>query len=225
METITNLTEKDYKKILICLTIYITSLFAANTLGIKIMPFLFGSHLTVGIFTFPIVFLMTDVIGEVYGKSMSKWFVRCGLVATVLFLAYSLISIWLPWSEKGLWAKEGYNLIFGVSGRFGLASVVAFVIAEYQDVFTFFFVREKIGKGLFWLRSLLSNLWSQLLDSIIFMTIAFAGTGLYSTKTLIGIIVALWLFKVFMGLLYTPLSYLGIKLLRGNSNANQGNQN
>ena len=87
----TNLTERDYKKILICLTLYLTSLFAANTLGMKIMPFLFGSHLTVGIFTFPIVFLMTDVIGEVYGKSLSKWFVRCGLVATVLFLAYSLL--------------------------------------------------------------------------------------------------------------------------------------
>lgn len=215
------MTEKDYKKVLICLTLYLTSLFAANTLGMKIMPFLFGSHLTVGIFTFPIVFLMTDVIGEVYGKSLSKWFVRCGLVATVLFLAYSLLSLWLPWSEKGLWAKEGYELIFGVSFRFGIASVVAFVIAEYQDVFTFFFVRGKIGERLFWLRSLLSNLWSQLLDSIIFMTIAFAGTGLYPTKTLIGIIITLWLFKVFMGFLYTPLSYLGIYLLKGKDNANQ----
>lgn len=216
-----NLTEKDYKKILICLTIYITSLFAANTLGMKIMPFLFGSHLTVAIFTFPVVFLMTDVIGEVYGKSLSKWFVRCGLVATVLFIAYTLLSLWLPWAEDGLWAREGYDLIFGISGRIGLASIVAFVIAEYQDVFTFFFVRGKIGERLFWLRSLLSNLWSQLLDSVIFMTIAFA--GIYPTKTLISIIITLWLFKVFMGFLYTPLSYLAIKFLRGNSNADQSN--
>ncbi|HEV7702426.1 MAG TPA: queuosine precursor transporter, partial [Candidatus Paceibacterota bacterium] len=204
------LTEKDYKKILICLTLYITSLIAANTLGIKIMPFLFGSHITVGIFTFPIVFLMTDLIGEVYGKSLSRWFVRCGLMATILFLFYTIISVALPWSEQGMWAKEGYNLIFGVSGRFGIASVVAFVIAEYQDVYTFFFVREKIGTGLFWLRSLLSNIWSQLLDSIIFMTIAFAGTGFYTTKTLIFLIITQWLFKVAMGLLYTPLCYAGI---------------
>ncbi len=219
MDTQTNLTERDYKKILICLTLYLTSLFAANTLGIKIIPFLFGSHLTVAIFSFPIVFLMTDVIGEVYGKSLSKWFVRCGLVATVLFIAYSLLSLWLPWSKEGLWAKEGYDLIFGVSGRIGLASVVAFVIAEYQDVFTFFFVRAKIGPKFFWLRSLLSNVWSQLLDSIIFMTIAFA--GIYPSKILIGIIITLWLYKILMGLLYTPLSYLAIKLLRGGNNANQ----
>jgi uncharacterized integral membrane protein (TIGR00697 family) len=213
------LTERDFKKILICLTIYLTSLFAANTLGLKIMPFLFGSHLTVAIFTFPVVFLMTDVIGEVYGQAFSKWFVRCGLVSTVLFITYSLLSLWLPWSEDGLWAKEGYNLIFGVTGRIGLASIVAFLVAEYQDVFAFFFVRGKIGPRFFWLRSFLSNLWSQLLDSVIFMAIAFA--GIYPTKTLISIVITLWLYKVLMGLLYTPLSYLGIKLLRGNTNGNQ----
>jgi uncharacterized integral membrane protein (TIGR00697 family) len=168
---------------------------------------------------------MTDVIGEVYGKFIAKLFVRAGFISTALFIFYSLLSLWLPWSEDGLWAKEGYNLIFGVSGRFGAASLVAFWIAEYQDVFTFFFVRGKIGPKLFWLRSLLSNLWSQLLDSIIFMTIAFAGTGIYTTGTLVSIIITLWIAKVSMGFLYTPLSYLGIRFLRGNQNADQSIQN
>jgi uncharacterized integral membrane protein (TIGR00697 family) len=213
------LTERDYIKILICLAIYLTSLFAANTLGLKIMPFLFGSHLTVGIFTFPVVFLMTDVIGEVYGKKLSKLFVRLGFLSTALFLGYSLLSLAMPWAEAGMWAKDSYNTIFGVSGRIGLASLVAFMVAEYQDVLTFFFVRGKIGEGFFWLRSFLSNLWSQLLDSAIFMTIAFA--GVYPTKTLISIVVTYWLYKVFMGLLYTPLSYLGIHLLRNYGNAKE----
>jgi len=216
------LTEKDYKKILICLALYLTSLFAANTLGLKIMPFLFGSHLSVAVFSFPVVFLMTDVIGEVYGKHLAKWFVRAGFISTALFIMYSLLSLSLPWAEKGLWAQEGYNLIFGVSGRIALASLVAFIVAEYQDVFTFFFVREKLGAKFFWLRSLLSNLWSQLLDSVLFMVIAFA--GIYETKTLISIIITWWLYKVLMGFLYTPLSYLGIRLLKG-KNENYSNQN
>lgn len=222
MET---LTDRDNKKILICLTIYLASLFASNTLGLKIMPFVFGSHLSVAVFFFPIVFLMTDVIGEVYGKRLAKLFVRMGFISTALFLVYSLLSMSMPWAEKGLWAKESYELIFGTSLRIAIASLVAFLVAEYQDVFTFFFVRAKIGAKLFWLRSLLSNLWSQLLDSALFMVIAFAGTGRYDAKTLLNIIITWWLFKVAMGFLYTPLSYLGIKLLRGNSNANQSNQN
>ncbi len=220
MQELNALTEKDYKKIFVCLTLYLTSLFATNTLGLKIMPFLFNSHLSVAVFSFPIVFLMTDVIGEVYGKRLAKLFVRAGFISTALFIGYSFLSLWLPWAQEGLWAKEGYNLVFGLSGRMAVASLVAFVVAEYQDVFTFFFIRDKIGSKFFWLRSFLSNLWSQLLDTIIFMTIAFV--GVYPTKTLISIILTWWLYKVLMGLAYTPLSYLGIKLLRG-KDADQGN--
>jgi len=204
--------EKIPKKLIIALTLYLTSLIAANTLGLKIMPFLFGSHLSVAVFSFPVVFLMTDVIGEVYGRPTAKLFVLAGFICTVLFMIYSFLSLNMPWSNDGLWAKEGYNQIFGLSMRISLASLVAYLIAEYQDVFTFFFFRKKFGTKMFWLRSLLSNIWSQLLDAVIFMVIAFA--GVYSTPTLISIIISWWLYKVAMGFLYTPLSYLGIWLLK-----------
>lgn len=206
------LSEISLKKLLIALSLYLTSLLAANTLGLKIMPFLFDSHLSVGIFSFPIVFIMTDVIGEVYGKKIAKFFVLTGLISTILFIIYTLLSLWMPWSADGLWAQEGYNLVFGITTRIALASVVAFAIGEYQDVITFFFLKKRLGQGNFWLRSNLSNLWSQFLDTVIFMVIAFA--GIYSTPVLISIIITWWLFKVGMGVLYTPFSYLAIKLLQ-----------
>lgn len=206
------LTESSLKRIVIALGVYLTSLFAANTLGLKIMPFLFDTHLSVAVFSFPIVFLMTDVIGELYGKRIAKFFVLAGFISTVLFVAYSLISLAVPWSEDGAWAKEGYNQIFGISARIAIASIVAFFIAQYQDVFTFFFFKNKFKGRFFWLRSLLSNLWSQLLDTVIFTLIAFV--GIYATDVLIGIIIPWWLYKVAMGALYTPLSYLGIRLLK-----------
>jgi len=205
-------TEQSFKKLIIALTLYLTSLLAANTLGLKIMPFLFGSHLSVAVFSFPVVFLMTDVIGEIYGKRMAKFFVLAGFVSTALFIAYSFLSLGLPWSVDGLWAKEGYNQIFGISLRMAIASLVAFLVAEYQDVFSFFFWRKKLGARFFWLRSLLSNLWSQLLDSALFMVIAFA--GIYSWSTMTSLIISWWLYKVAMGALYTPLSYIGLRLLR-----------
>lgn len=205
------LSERSFKKILIALAVYLTSLFAANTLGLKLMPFLFGSHLSVAVFSFPIVFLMTDVIGEVFGKRIAKFFVLAGFISTTLFVSYSLLSLSMPWSADGGWVKEGYDQVFGISARIAIASLVAFLIAEYQDVLSFFFFREKFGVQAFWLRSLLSNLWSQLLDTTIFMVIAFA--GVYSTQTLSSIIITWWLYKVAMGVLYTPLSYIGIRLL------------
>lgn len=206
------LTDKSFKKLIIALALYLTSLIAANTLGLKIMPFIFGTHLSVAVFSFPIVFLMTDVVGEVYGKRVAKFFVLAGAISTILFVLYSILSVALPWSADGSWAKESYNTIFYISVRMGVASVVAFVIGEYQDVISFFFFKDKMGAKHFWLRSLLSNVWSQLLDSTLFMVIAFA--GVYSTRVLISIIFTWWLYKVAMGALYTPLSYMGVWLLK-----------
>lgn len=206
------LTLKDNRKILICLTLYITSLFAANTLGIKLMPFFFGTHLSVAIFSFPIVFCMTDIIGEVYGKKMANNFVLAGIISIFLFLFYSLISNVMPWAYEGLWVKEGYNQIFGLSVRFSIASLVAFTIAQYQDVISFFFFKKYTGGKMFWLRSNLSNIWSEFFDSTIFMFIAYL--GILPIKTILLIIIPWWLYKIFVGFLYTPLSYLGIYFLR-----------
>jgi len=206
------LSESAVRKLLLALALYLTSLFAANTLGLKLMPFFFDSHLSVAVFSFPIVFLMTDVIGEVYGKRIAKFFVLAGFTSVALWTAYVFLSLALPWSADADWVHKSYDTVFGMSGRIAIASLVAFIVAEYQDVLSFFFFKNKFGEGNFWLRSNLSNLWSQFLDTVIFMVIAFA--GIYSWPTLLGIIIPWWLFKVGMGVLYTPFSYLALKLLR-----------
>lgn len=200
-------------RLLLALTLYLTSLVAANTLGIKLMPFALGTHLSVAVFSYPIVFIMTDVVGEVYGQQAARTFVLAGVISMIVWLFYSLVSLAAPWSSDALWARDGYELVFSVSGRFAIASVVAFIIAEYQDVWAFFSFRKLWGDKNFWLRSNLSNIWSQLLDTTIFMFIAF--TGVQPVRTILMIIIPWWLFKVFMGALYTPLSYLGIRWLRG----------
>lgn len=206
------LSERDTKKIIIALAIYLVSLFAANTLGLKIMPFIWGLHVSVAVFSFPFVFLTTDVIGEVYGKKMAKLFVLAGFISTAIFIFYSLLSVALPWDPAADWVHQSYNQIFGITIRIAIASLVAFAVAEYQDVLSFFFFRKLFGESNFWLRSNLSNLWSQFLDTVLFMMIAFY--GVYETNVLIGIIISWWLFKVAMGIVYTPLSYVGLWFLR-----------
>jgi uncharacterized integral membrane protein (TIGR00697 family) len=218
-----NLTSRDYSKLFICLALYLTALIASNTLGIKIMPFLFGTHLSVSVFYFPIVFLMTDVIGEVYGKEWARRFVFAGFLATLAFTIFNVISIITPWSVDGLWAKEAYNTLYGISIRISIASLLAFVIGEYQDVFTFFFFKAKTGSKYFWLRSNLSNIWSQFLDTVIFMIVAFA--GVYSWPTLIGMIIPWWLYKVIMGAAFTPLSYIGLYFLRDKTHEDRSTEN
>lgn len=209
-----HLSDGAMKKLLLALGIYITALIASNTLGMKIMPFLFDSHLSVSVFMFPIVFLMTDVIGEVYGKRIAKFFVFAGIASTVLWIGFTLLSLALPWADTEHWAHGSYETIFGITLRIAIASVIAFAVAEYQDVLSFFFFKTKLGEKFFWLRSTLSNIWSQFLDTVLFMVIAFY--GVYENQTLFVLIITWWLYKVAMGFLYTPLAYVGIKLLKDN---------
>lgn len=209
------ISDKAFRKLVIALALYLASLFASNTLGLKIMPFFFDLHVSAAVFFFPFVFLTTDVVGEIYGKRIAKLFVLAGFISTLLFILYSFLSLAMPWSAGGEWVHASYNQVFGISVRIAIASVIAFIIGEYQDVISFFFFRNLWGESKFWLRSTLSNVWSQLLDTVIFMSIAFY--GVYANPVLIRIIISWWLFKVLMGILYTPLSYIGLRLLRDDS--------
>jgi uncharacterized PurR-regulated membrane protein YhhQ (DUF165 family) len=74
------LSENAFRKLILALAVYLTALFSANTLGLKVMPFLFGAHLSVAVFSFPIVFIMTDVVGEIYGKRIARLFVLAGFI-------------------------------------------------------------------------------------------------------------------------------------------------
>lgn len=153
---------------------------------------------------------------------MANNFVFAGVISIVLFLIYSFISIIVPWAKEGLWAQAGYNQIFGLSVRFSIASLVAFAFGQYQDVVSFFFLKKRIEKK-FWLRANLANMWSEFFDSTIFMFIAYF--GILPVKTIFLIIIPWWAYKIFMGFLYTPISYWGISLLRGKPDANLSNQN
>ncbi len=200
------------KKLTIALTLYLTSLFASNTLGLKLMPFLWGTHLSVAILFFPFVYITTDVIGQIYGREMAKKFVMSGFLSMIVFMIYSLFSTITPWSADAIWVKDAYNTIFGISARISLASLLAYIIGEYQDVLSFIYFKSKTDGKMFWLTSNLSNIWSQFLDTVIFMIVAFA--GIYSWNTIIFSGLAWWGYKVLMGVFYTPLSYLYIKWLK-----------
>jgi uncharacterized integral membrane protein (TIGR00697 family) len=138
--------------------------------------------------------------------------VLSGIISTALFILYNVISVSVPWAEQGLWIKDSYNDVFALSLRISIASLIAYAVGEYQDVIAFFFTKKHAGKQGFWFRSFVSNVWSQAFDTILFMMIAFY--GLYPNDVLFSIMVTWFLFKVLMGLLYTPLAYVGIRLLK-----------
>ncbi len=191
-------------KLFYALTIYISALFASNLLGMKTMPFFFGTHLSVAVFFLPIIFITTDIIGQVYGKDMSKRFVFAGFLALIFFTLGNLLTESLPWSSA-TYDRIGsaYDTIFSLSWRVSIASLFAFLASEYIDVVVFF-AAKKISTN-FFVTSTLSNIISQAIDTAVFMTIAFA--WVFSPEKILLMAIPWWIYKVLWGVLYTPISY------------------
>ncbi len=197
------------QKLLFLFAIYIAAIFASNLLGMKTMPFFFGTHLSVAVFFMPILFLTTDIVWVLYGKQISQKFVTAGTVALLFFLLANFLANALPWSPA-TFSRIGtaYDEVFALSLRMGIASLAAFFFSEYVDVAVFFFVKKFTSN--FFVRSTLSNIVSQAIDTAVFMTIAFI--WVFSPEKIIMMALPWWIYKVLWWVLYTPISYFILSL-------------
>lgn len=199
----------NHQKLFYMLAIYIAALFASNLLGMKTMPFLFGTHLSLAVFFMPILFITTDIVGQIYGRDMAKQFVYAGFIALVFFTIGNFLTESLPWSESSFSRiGEAYDTIFSISVRVSIASLLAYFFSEYIDVIIFFAAKKLVSN--FFFASTLSNLVSQAIDTIVFMTIAFV--WIFSPEKILMMALPWWIYKVLGGVLYTPISYLILSL-------------
>jgi uncharacterized integral membrane protein (TIGR00697 family) len=200
-------------KVDILLGLFVASLVAANLLGGKITTIL-GISVSVGIFAYPLSFLVTDMIEEVFGKQKTKRFILAGFSALVLVLILTLISVAMPAADRYPY-NEAYVTIFNSSIRMIIASFVAFLLSQFHDIWAFNFWKKKTKGRLLWLRNNLSTMVSQFIDTTIFMFIAFYGiTPKFTTAFIFSLIIPYWIFKIVFALIDTPFVYLGVKWLR-----------
>lgn len=205
---------KSSLKINILLSLFVGLLVGMNLLGGKITS-LFGVSVSVGIFMVPLTFLITDIVEEVYGKRMAKNFLISGVVVLVVILLYTALFVILPSHERYSFNEE-YRIIFGSSLRMILASLIAFVLSQTHDLWAFSFWKKKTHGKALWLRNNLSTVVSQLIDTFVFMMIAFYHiTPKFSFWFIVQLMIPYYLFKVAFALIDTPFIYLGVKWLRG----------
>lgn len=203
-------------------SVYIFCIAVSELMGAKTFPLakIFGYQLnaSVAIFVLPLIFTINDVITEVFGKERTRSVIRSGLFVILLILLFSLLATNLPPSLRFQKTENAYDTIFGLSARIAAASLTAFALAEFLDVFVFAKIREKFGKKALWFRNNASNFVSQLIDTSIFMFLAFYAFD-KSFDSNIGFLVSLilpyWLLKCFMSVIETPLVYIGVKWLKG----------
>ena len=188
--------------------LFITSLLVANVVASKVVTF-WGLVVPAAIVAYPLTFLMTDVIGEIWGKEEANKTVKIGVVCQLASLLMIGIAILLPVAPFADNQAE-FKSILGSSFRVVFASLIGYVCSQSWDVWIFHKIRDayikKHGstKGGRWIWNNASTMTSQIIDTAIFITIAFIGV----VPNIWSMILSQYLVKFVYALLDTPFFYL-----------------
>jgi queuosine precursor transporter len=194
-----------------------------KTLGISEFSFSFFNienlsfNLTAGVLLWPVVFIMTDVINEYYGRKGVKFlsFTAAALILYAFFMVYFAMGLtpsdfWIerPTDEGMVNMDLAFNTIFGQGLWIIVGSLTAFLIGQLIDVAVFHFVKSKTGPSKIWLRATGSTLVSQLIDSFVVLFIAFyIGAG-WDINLVLAIGVVNYIYKFLIAIALTPILYL-----------------
>ncbi len=195
--------------------IFLGSLVIANVLVFKLWSF-FGITLIAGIIPYPVTFLATDLLSEIFGQKWASRVVWAGFITSFWVLIVILAAGAVPAVPIGDRTVADidylYQSVFGMSVRAIFASMIAYLAAQLVDVKLFHFWRRLTKGKHLWLRNNGSTIFSQLLDTVLVVSILFAGK--LPTRDLLALIGGSYLFKLVIALLDTPLFYLGVWFCR-----------
>jgi len=203
-------------------TLFITSLVVSNLIFQKFFYWypvdieIFGNKLfeiSVGILPYPITFLITDLISEIYGKKRANDVVVSGIFASLFSLLIIYAGSSVPATSWSYVDDEMFNKVFGNSVIAVFASMLTYLFAQFVDIQIYhFWKRLTKGKHL-WIRNNFSTWFSQFVDTftIVFLLCSF---GIIDWANFKGLLVSGFLFKVIVAALDTPFLYLGVFLFR-----------
>jgi hypothetical protein len=205
------------KLFLILAGTFFASLVMANILGISKFWSFFGIGLPIGIIPYPLTFLATDLISELYGKSRANYVVFVGLILNVFLVVTCTLAFYAPTDPAWLanmpeGAEKVYNSVYDLMIRGTFASMLAYLLAQFIDVRIFHAIKKRTAGKHLWLRNNASTMLSQLIDSTAVILVTFL--GVLDAATLFTYIVSAYVFKLCFALADTPLFYLGVKYLK-----------
>lgn len=233
------LTFKSNRLFLILGGFFITNAIVAEFIGVKIFALedtlgfppmewqLFGQSgslsLTAGVLLWPVVFIMTDLINEYYGKQAVKFlsYLTAGLISYAFLMVFGAIELvpagwWTTtYAEKGVPDMQAaFSQVFGQGLWIVCGSLVAFLVGQVLDAAVFQKLRIVAGEQKLWLRATGSTLISQFVDSYVVLYIAFVlGPQQWSTELFLAVGTVNYIYKFGVAILLTPVIYLAHYLI------------
>lgn len=193
---------------LILAGLFIGALITCNLIANKFVSIDLGFktfRVSAGVIPYPLTFLITDLLSEIYGRKNTSAVVVAGFFASLLTLFILYLGNSFPALESSPVSEDQYQQVFQNSGRVIGASMLAYLVAQLVDVRVFHFFKSKTKGRYLWLRNNFSTVFSQLVDTILVTTVIFI--GLRSTGFIVNLILDGWLFKILFAAADTLVIY------------------
>lgn len=191
--------------------VVVVNIILVSCFGGLLIP-LFGFTTNAGNVFYATIFLAAQMMVERYGRDVAARSVWIGFSALVLFVLMAQYSIRLVGVADSSMLLSSIHDVFSAVPRIALASMGAYLISQHLNIWLFAYLRKRQDRPQLWLRSLLSSITGQIVDSILFFTIAFAGTMSFAglTQTIfVGFCI-----KVFVAAVGVPALYMGAVIAR-----------
>ncbi len=209
-------------RLVIIIALSITTLLVSNIIAIKpvalfTLPFqVLGDNLFVvsaAIICFPISYIVSDVLTEVYGFRVARGVIWlgfvCNLLMVFLFWAGGLIPGAVFWE-----GQDAYQTILGATGWILLGSFIAYIVGEFTNAAVMVVLKNMTQGRYLWVRTISSTVVGQGIDSVLFFGIAFGISGLWPWPAVIGAMLFAWIAKSVYEIIATPLTYLVVNWLK-----------
>ena len=197
-------------RFIVLVALFVTCLIAANITAVKLIA-VFGLLLPAAIVIFPVSYILGDVLTEVYGYRQARRVIWLGFLCNLVVVATIWIGQMLP--AAGFWdGQAAYERILGLAPRILAASFLAYLVGEFANAFVLAKMKIATEGRFLWARTIGSTLVGQGLDSLVFITLAFA--GVIPLGALATAIVTQWLVKSAYEAAATPVTYLVVGYLK-----------
>lgn len=187
-----------------------TNIIICNIQVLKMVT-LFGFTVTLGNILYGSIYFSTDLLSEFYGRKEALKGVLFGFAAMIIMTVFMQAALLFTPAE-GDFISDSMQKIFGLMPRIALASLIAYLISQVHDVWIYGYYKIRTRGKKLWLRNNASTMVSQLIDTVVFVFIAF--WGMVSTETFISLLITTYVMKFAVAIMDTPFIYLAKHLKR-----------
>ena len=207
-----NRTEHLYPYVIVSV-LFVLCYVVSNLMAVKVVGFFGLFYFDAGTITFPLAYMLGDVLTEIWGFKTAKKTIILAFLCNIFVVLCTQIGVWLPSPDYLDPIASAYNTVYSYVPRIVIASLTGFLLGELSNAWIMEKIKKKMNGRHLWVRTIGSSIVGYIFDTVPFVLIAFL--GVLNSRDMILMIVSQYIMKIAIETLFgTPMAYAVVKYLR-----------